>query len=684
MRKVKSFSLFFFAIVTMILQSCVKESDYFQEATKKPESSYFDFTTKRNITLNVNYGFTGRVALLEVYTLNENGNSYKERIISNKKINNETEINSLQVKLNAEPIYKAFTDNNSSFSGQIEIPSYVNKIYVCSETRGVPRCVEVTIKDNVANYPDLTKARVVASPSSKTMTSINIGSNYRTISSSYKLYSLYDSYDPAYSEYRWKSWNSKVEALYSVVSPDTKLSNESTLGELMTRIDESLGKYDNSRYVSPEKNLNIAITQPASGSNIDGARLDLVLLNDHGDMHSAIGYYYYKSNTTPTPAQIKAFPKYVILPRMNSNCPGVSVKTRLQFFGENGNLPGTDLFPKGYTVGFVLIADMFPTDGNENYWSDLETIENRMIWAYSVAGQNVYTNQSANYKSQAGCISIYDPKSKKVVLGFEDQTFRDENDDSYDDVLFYIDADPIESIFDPSRPSISDGTDTETTYSTETTKGTLAFEDVWPSGGDYDMNDVVVEYESTITFDNHNKITKIVDTFSPVHDGANYTNAFGYVINNNLGNINVSQSNFYSLEESNQIILFPNAKVAVANKQKFTVVREFPNGIDKIQYKRDYNPFIAVNYKPGEKNRIEVHLPKFKPTTWANLLLLGTKDDAYYVNKQGSFPFAIDIPIINFTSVTEGVKIGSANQYSNFSKWATSFGKENADWYLNK
>ena len=84
------------------------------------------------------------------------------------------------------------------------------------------------------------------------------------------------------------------------------------------------------------------------------------------------------------------------------------------------------------------------------------------------------------------------------------------------------------------------------------------------------------------------EITKIVDTFTPTHDGANFTNAFGYVINDNLGTINTSQSNFYSLEEANQIILFPNAREAVTNKQKFTVTREFPEGIDKIQYKRNY------------------------------------------------------------------------------------------------
>lgn len=685
MKKVKSFFLLLFSLFVIIFQSCIKEYDYSQQSTLKPESNYFDFTTKRTITLNVDYGFTGHTALLEVYTQSTANDQtlIKEEVISNKTVKNPQEAANLIIKLNKEPIYKAYTNNNCSFSGQIEIPSYVEKIYVCSTSLGIPRCVELSIANNVATYSYNAVTRSATPIQSKTMTAINIGSNYRTIDSGLKLYGLYDTYEPAYGEYNWKASNSKLPSLYSLVEPGARLTQLSTLGELMDRIDNALGKNDNSRFISPEKNLNISIKQPLSSSNIDGARLELVLLNDHGDMHSSIAYYYYKSDQTPTAEQIKALPKYLILPRLTSSAPRKIIKTRLQFFGENGKQAGTDLFPKGYTIGFVLITDLFPYDKNQTFWSDISLIEDRMSWAYGSAGQYVYTNQSANYKQQAGCISIYDEKAQKIILGFEDQTFRDENDKSFDDIIFYVDADPIESIIDNNRPSIPIPPD-EITYTTETTRGTLAFEDIWPSGGDYDMNDVVVEYESTITFNNRNKITKIVDTFTPIHDGANFTNAFGYVINDNLGTINTSQSNFYSLEEANQIILFPNAREAVANKQKFTVTREFPEGIDKIQYKRNYNPFIAVNYKQGEKNRVEVHLPKSKPTSWANTSLIGTMDDAYFVNKEGNYPFAIDLPIINFKPVTEGARIGKANEYPNFTKWANSFGKESVDWYLNK
>lgn len=44
------------------------------------------------------------------------------------------------------------------------------------------------------------------------------------------------------------------------------------------------------------------------------------------------------------------------------------------------------------------------------------------------------------------------------------------------------------------------------------------------------MNDVVVEYNRAIYFNTENMINKIVDTFTPTHDGAMYDNAFAYQI----------------------------------------------------------------------------------------------------------------------------------------------------------
>ena len=145
--------------------------------------------------------------------------------------------------------------------------------------------------------------------------------------------------------------------------------------------------------------------------------------------------------------------------------------------------------------------------------ADITTVNNRINLLYPT--QSVYSNKEANTNQNYGCISVYDELSKKVVLGFEDQTFSDKGDESYEDILFYVDVDPMSAVEDPDRPILPPGGGE--VLKTETKSSTLAYEDIWPSGGDYDMNDVVVELDNAITFNQDNKIKKIETTVKAVH-----------------------------------------------------------------------------------------------------------------------------------------------------------------------
>jgi LruC domain-containing protein len=69
--------------------------------------------------------------------------------------------------------------------------------------------------------------------------------------------------------------------------------------------------------------------------------------------------------------------------------------------------------------------------------------------------------------------------------------------------------------------------------------GTLAFEDLWPKLGDYDMNDVMVKYTSTMTRNAlDNRIYEIEDKFILQHCGGYLQNGFGYQLHK-LSNSNV-------------------------------------------------------------------------------------------------------------------------------------------------
>ena len=97
--------------------------------------------------------------------------------------------------------------------------------------------------------------------------------------------------------------------------------------------------------------------------------------------------------------------------------------------------------------------------------------------------------------------------------------------------------------------------------------------------------------------------------------------------------------------------------------------------------KTDFNPYIIVKGIRGDK-RAEVHLPKYWPTALVDRSLLYTESDAYYIDKDGKYPFAIDLPITGFNPADETQKIDSQNQYPAFRTWVESYGEKEKEWYL--
>ena len=65
---------------------------------------------------------------------------------------------------------------------------------------------------------------------------------------------------------------------------------------------------------------------------------------------------------------------------------------------------------------------------------------------------------------------------------------------------------------------------------TEMYSGVLGFEDNWPEQGDYDLNDVVMKYQSSVDYNIDNKVLNIIDKFTLAWTGANYKNSFAYEV----------------------------------------------------------------------------------------------------------------------------------------------------------
>lgn len=243
--------------------------------------------------------------------------------------------------------------------------------------------------------------------------------------------------------------------------------------------------------------------------------------------------------------------------------------------------------------------------------------------------------------------------------------------------------------------------------------GTLAFEDLWPAKGDYDFNDLVVDYDFKTTSNTYNRVQKVDATFIIKAFGASYENGLGFQLSDAIdaNDIEVTgyelSENYITLNsngtEAGQskptIIVFdnacnqmphagtsvgvntdPNAPYVTPDTLKLTIT--FPE--NKYSYNdlniEGFNPFLIVN----KDRSVEVHLPNQLPTDLANTELFGSESDAsnpadgYYYMTDKKLPWALNI-CETFDYPIEKVEIIFA--HLKFAEWAMSAGQIYPDWF---
>lgn len=263
----------------------------------------------------------------------------------------------------------------------------------------------------------------------------------------------------------------------------------------------------------------------------------------------------------------------------------------------------------------------------------------------------------------------------------------DTDGDGVSDNLDDYPADP-EKAFDNYYPS-----------NDPTSGATVAFEDMWPSKGDYDMNDVVVSYWFKIVTSAQNKVVEVNGDYSLYARGGSFHNGFG--IEFPVSRSSASNVIGGRLEEGQQkavIIFFTDMHEEMKDYNTVPLQPVSPPKAYSLSFKVNngpsleafglgsYNPFIWNN-NGGRGRGSEIHLPGKTPTSLADLSLFGTgADDSnpaagrYYVTKDG-FPWAINIPVKKFDYPIEDKDI--VTTYLKLPNWVQSGGTQYADWYLN-
>jgi len=439
----------------------------------------------------------------------------------------------------------------------------------------------------------------------------------------------------------------------------------------------------------------------------------VTFISEGAGYRNVLGFYTYKTGSPPaTPSAIDSI--HIIFPNVSFSGSGGGLAT--------GNKVHIGTFPPGTEIGWVLIADGFHstsiTSGNWVLFSDMNL------------------NSEALASKKQHTILCNDIGRGKFLLSFEDQRRDGSTDNDFNDAIFYVSADPIRAVetqnipipnytsTDSDQDGVSNSFDSypddpskafNNYYPSKDNVGTLAFEDLWPSKGDYDFNDMVVDYNFNQITNGQNKVVQIQLKATLTAMGASYKNGFGiqlpiapsliasvtgtdikeaYVVQNSNGT-EAGQSkatiiifdNGYNLlpypgMPSMGVNTTPGATYVAPKELDITINLTTPVSLSTMGLP-PYNPFMIIN-QIREK---EVHLIDNPPTDLADKSLLGTSNDdskpassQYYVSKN-NLPFAIDISS-HFDYPVEKAQVSQA--YLKFVAWGESSGSQYYDWFQSK
>jgi len=446
--------------------------------------------------------------------------------------------------------------------------------------------------------------------------------------------------------------------------------------------------------------------------------LSVTFVSEGAGWTNALGYYTYPTNNPPASVNdIKD--RTIIYPNISfeNNVLKSGNKVKLYYLDKTTN-KYTATFPAGVTVGWFLVA--------QGWASDSHTVKNTYRTHYS----DTRFNAEANDNLKKHNVILKDAARSLLLMGFEDIP-RDLSscDQDFNDAIFYATATPLSAVNTDDLPPVVTPKDTDKDgvpddkdeYPTDPKKafnnytpGSLVYEDLWPAKGDYDFNDMVLDYKFNAITNAQNNVVSIVSKVVLRAIGASYHNAFGIELNttpaniasvtgqrNTKGYLNIAangtengqtKASIMFFDDAYSILPYPGAGSFVntymsapfSKPDTLTVVINFVNPVSTSSLgTAPYNPFIVVNKNRG----VEVHLPNNAPTSLADKKLFGTINDksnsatgAYYVSDY-YLPWAINIPV-SFDYPTEKTDI--RNAYLKFNAWAQSRGGSFADWYLNK
>ncbi|MEY8706680.1 LruC domain-containing protein [Bacteroides faecichinchillae] len=649
------------------LSSCI-EKDLYQTPEAKPADTYFGYTTSSNCNVDLSYDFKSYQVVFELYAknpLSEDGNGNL-------------------IKTEEEPVYRGSTDKYGAFNGDISIPSYLTELYLYSDFLGTISPIKLPIVNGKITFDQNTFKQNLNNTKSKIR---SFTPNNYEYPDNYKILGDWNQIGcPAYLSPVTTEINDQL--MYNIREVFIKPGGNAKMGEKFPQ------------YVDDGVNIEINIVKPT--------KIGLVMLTSTATKQNTVGYFTYPTHQKPT--NVSNITPIIAYPRISTAICNSTTTAGSMYTGDRVELKywnGTKLvdeFPAGVSIAWFMMESSFNQTNSG--------IRNNKRTFYSI--------RKLNNSGEHRTIALKDKTGQVVAFGMEDATnfkpIDNTKQGNFGDAVFYLDFSDGESI---ETGGVEELPDTPFNDFYTSFKGVLSFEDYWPAKGDYDMNDMVIEYKrdiykSALT----DKVQKIVDTFVPKHNGATTQNGFGYqlsgISNNDIVKVSIESEGITSkfMEgqtlESGQnyptIILFDDIKMALNKtftvtidivKEKFSE-QAFTPFFNNAYWEKNYskfnmNPFIIISSN-SERGR-EAHIVKFPPTQKMDSSYFNDKFDKsnpneglYYVNDE-NLPTGLQISgasvgTIKGTDFLIPVEKTSIKEaYSKFENWASSFGKNNGTWW---
>ena len=609
-------------------------------------------------------------------------------------------------------IYKGVTDINGNLSAKVIVPTSINSIIIDPAYLGLIHYAHANINNNAVTATiggttgysgDIVPDAVISSTSSTNLSLRRGGSNLSVVSGSTVF-----SYPSPYTSTSNAVLNTTQFPANEGV-PKYLITSDVISAALLSDVNASLPEGQSVLLKHPNY---LASTAVSTLNIVSTSQVWITYVAEGATFYNSLAYYTYPTGTPPTSA--------------------ADIKTATLVFPNGSNLgsgggllPGDKVslgtFSAGTSIGFILLANAWTGSG-------VDVVD--AVKYYSTDALNPETTASLQKHS----VALYDNTDNLTIIGFEDtnrQTGGSDND--FNDLVIYATSNPVSGISNTNipliaRPSDSDGDgvpDAQDAFPNDPTRAyisyypsqtgfaNIAFEDNWPSKGDYDLNDLVLGYRYTFVTNAKNQVVTIQADYNIVAAGASFKNGFGLqlpiaasAVQSVTGElfknsyIQLASNGVEAGQTKAVIIPFDNTD-AMINNPDFSFFVNTENSKNKVvgttstvlitlttpiaQTSLDvstFNPFLISNGRRG----YEIHLPGYAPTDKATTKLFGTADDAsvpaqgkYYLST-ANWPWAINFTT-PFVYPLEGINITTA--YPFFATWAGSAGASYADWYSN-